>query len=164
MSVVCHSIGNVSIDDTTVGNVVDAMMNYSGRRREILDAVMAYEASLLQALSDAEHAASDVPTLQSQIASLQSQITALQEILNPPNAIWPNAFSELLTDDQLAAIYASTHPAVIRMRTRLTTIVSPMPFSEDSQLYMAVQLLGLLLPELFTEAEVTRILNRQAPE
>lgn len=157
MSVVCYSIGNVSVDGTIVGNVVDALLNYSGRRREILEAVVTYEATLMQALSDAQAAAASVP-------SLQARIVELEEILNPPNAIWPNAFQALLTSPQRAALWNATDPNMIDMAVNLLTIASPMPFNEGTPLYNSVLALGQLLPDLFTEAEVARILARQAPE
>lgn len=80
-----------------------------------------------------------------------------------PRMLWPYEFQALLTDDQLAAIYTSTIPAVIRMATKVQTIISPMPFDQASDLYLGVQALGLLMPEQFTPSEVTRILAAQPP-
>ncbi len=81
-----------------------------------------------------------------------------------PVSLWPYEFQGLLTDDQLVAIQLSTEPLLIRLRTKVQTIVSPMPFGEGSQLYQAVQLLGMVMPELFTPEEVSRILACQPPE
>lgn len=80
-----------------------------------------------------------------------------------PRTIWPYEFQDLLTDDQLVAIQTSAAAPLIRMRTQVQTLVSPMPFDETSQLYQGVQLLGMVMPELFTPAEVARILSGVNP-
>ena len=90
-----------------------------------------------------------------------------EQSASPPNelaTIWPYEFQGLLTDDQLVAIQTSMAPALIRMRTKVQTLVTPMPFDPSSELYQGIQLLGMLMPELFTAAEVSRILSGQAPE
>lgn len=80
-----------------------------------------------------------------------------------PRTIWPFEFISLLTDSQLAAIQTSDAPQLIRMRTQVQTLVSPMPFDEASQLYQGVQFLGYAMPDVFTPKEVARILSGVAP-
>lgn len=93
--------------------------------------------------------------------ALQAQLDA---ITNPPDGIFPYQFQRLLTDAQLVAIQLSADPTLIRMRTDVQTIVSPMPFGDGSNLRNGVMYLGMILPELFPQSEVDRILARQAPE
>lgn len=78
--------------------------------------------------------------------------------------IYPFPFGELLTDDQLTAIAVSVEPLLIRLRTRLQTITSPMPFGEGSPLRNAVLLLGQVMPDLFPPSEIERIIAMQPPE
>lgn len=87
-----------------------------------------------------------------------------ESMANIPRSLWPFEFISLLTDDQLTGIYTSDNPAVIRMATQVQTIVSPIPFDDGSPLCLGVQALGLLMPNLFTADEVTRILAGVPPE
>lgn len=80
-----------------------------------------------------------------------------------PRTIWPYEFIALLTDTQLAAIQTSDAVQLIRMRTQVQTLVSPMPFDETSQLYQGVLYLGYVMPGIFTAPEVSRILAGVAP-
>jgi hypothetical protein len=101
---------------------------------------------------------------QATITTLQARVTELEAILNPPDGIYPYQFQRLLTNEQLLAIVNSGDVVLIRMRTDVQTIVTPMPFSEGSDLRRAVEYLGFVLPELFTPGEVARILARTPPE
>lgn len=92
------------------------------------------------------------------------ELVHTETLADAPVELWPYQFQELLTDEQLVAIQTSEIPALIRMRSKLQTIVSPMPFGPGSELQMAVYALGMLMPSMFTETEVARILNRQPPE
>ena len=98
------------------------------------------------------------------IADLRSQVASYEAVLNPPDAIYPFEFVSLLTDDQLTAVQLSTDPTLIRLRTQVQTIVTPIPFGDGSPLRNGVAYLGMVLPDLFPPEEVARIISRTAPE
>lgn len=142
------------------------------------DAVNGDAASVLQQLSAAVEAARDAAVAQAAAETERDQAQAerdgykgerdalqaqLDAILNPPDGIYPYEFQQLLSDAQLAVVQLSADPAMIRLRTQLQTIVSPIPFGEGSTLRDAVLYLGQALPEVFTDDEVSRIIARRLP-
>lgn len=92
------------------------------------------------------------------------ELIGIEEIPDPPAEVYPYPFQKLLTTAQKNAIWNATEPPLTDLAIDLVTIISPMPFDEGSELRNAVLLLGQLLPELFTESEVARILTMQPPE
>lgn len=111
------------------------------------------------------HAVTDVDGVEWIVTVTEAGCTAT--LANPPSqarTIWPYEFQQLLTDDQLVAIQTSLHPQIIRMRTKVQTLVSPMPFDSQSELFQGVQLLGTLMPDVFPASEVARILAAAPPE
>ncbi len=96
--------------------------------------------------------------------NMQGELISSEPIPHTPRTVlYPNEFQQLLTPAQKLAIWNSTDPTLSLLAIELVTIVSPMPFTPGSQLYSTVQLLGMLLPELFTPSEVTRILSDTPP-
>lgn len=84
--------------------------------------------------------------------------------LAPIPTLYPYEFLSLLTGEQIGAIQTSADPTVIVLKSKLQTIVSPMPFNEGSELVNAINYLAATLPEVFTAPEVARILAMEAPE
>lgn len=89
---------------------------------------------------------------------------AVDAALAPIPALYPYEFQRLLTSQQKAAIWNATEPPLTDLAVDLLTIVSPMPFNAGSDLHNAVLYLGQAMPQLFTEAEVARILAMEVPE
>lgn len=114
--------------------------------------------------SQVETLAASVAENDATIAALRSQVASYEAVLNPPDAIYPFEFVSLLTDEQLTAVQLSTDPTLIRLRTQVQTIVSPIPFADGSPLRNGVAYLGMVLPDLFPPKEVARIISRMAPE
>lgn len=92
------------------------------------------------------------------------QLIETQELPDPPATIYPYDFQKLLTQAQRDVIWNATEPPLTGLAVDLVTIISPMPFGEGSPLRDAVNLLGQLLPGLFTESEVARIIAMNPPE
>lgn len=89
---------------------------------------------------------------------------AVDAALAPIPELYPYEFQRLLTSQQKAAIWNATEPPLTDLAIDLLTIVSPMPFNAGSELHTAVLLLGQAMPQLFTEAEVARILAMEVTE
>lgn len=83
--------------------------------------------------------------------------------LAPIPELYPYEFLQLMTPTQVVAIQQSADPTVIVLKSKLQTIVSPMPFNSGSELVNAVGYLAATLPEVFPEAEVARILAMEVP-
>jgi hypothetical protein len=68
--------------------------------------------------------------------------------------LWPYEFLSLLHPTEIVALQTSLDPTVIVLRSKLQTLVTPMPFGEGSELHQAVQYLtaaGLLTEERAAE-------------
>lgn len=77
--------------------------------------------------------------------------------------LYPFQFVSLLTHPQIVAIQTSTDPTVIVLRSKLQTVIDPLPFDVGTELYAALQYLAFVLPEAFTESEFNRIVNMELP-
>jgi hypothetical protein len=81
----------------------------------------------------------------------------------PRTELYPFELLSLLTSSQVVAVQTSFDPLVILLRSKLQTIVTPMPFVDGSEVYEAIEYLGMTMPQEFTEAEVQRILRGEVP-
>ena len=77
----------------------------------------------------------------------------------PKTELYPFELLSLFRPTQIIAVQTSTDPIVILLRSKLQTIVSPMPFTSGSEAYQAVEYLGLAMPDVFSSEEIARILR-----
>ena len=77
----------------------------------------------------------------------------------PKTELFPFELLSLLRPGQIIAVQTSYDPIIILLRSKLQTIVSPMPFVDGSEVYEAIEYLGMAMPDVFSPAEIARILR-----
>ena len=77
----------------------------------------------------------------------------------PRTELFPFELLSLLRPVQVIAVQTSLDPIVILLRSKLQTIVSPMPFVDGSEVYEAIEYLGMAMPDVFPPDEIARILR-----
>jgi len=80
----------------------------------------------------------------------------------PKTELFPFELLSLLRPGQIIAVQTSYDPIIILLRSKLQTIVSPMPFVDGSEVYEAIEYLGVSMPDVFPSAEIARILRGEA--
>ena len=80
----------------------------------------------------------------------------------PKTELFPFELLSLLRPGQIIAVQTSYDPIIILLRSKLQTIVSPMPFVDGSEVYEAIEYLGVSMPDVFPPAEIARILRGEA--
>ena len=81
----------------------------------------------------------------------------------PRTELYPFELLSLLTPSQVVAVQTSLDPLVILLRSKLQTIVTPIPFVDGSEVYEAIEYLGVSIPQYFSYSEVQRILRGEVP-
>jgi hypothetical protein len=77
----------------------------------------------------------------------------------PRTELFPFELLSLLRPGQIIAVQTSYDPIIILLRSKLQTIVSPMPFVDGSEVYEAIEYLGAAMPDVFPPEEIARILR-----
>ena len=77
----------------------------------------------------------------------------------PRTELFPFELLSLLRPGQIIAVQTSYDPIIILLRSKLQTIVSPMPFVDGSEVYEAIEYLGVSMPDVFPPEEIARILR-----
>jgi len=80
----------------------------------------------------------------------------------PRTELFPFELLSLLRPSQIIAVQTSYDPIIILLRSKLQTIVSPMPFVDGSEVYEAIEYLGISMPDVFPPAEIARILRGES--
>ena len=80
----------------------------------------------------------------------------------PRTELYPYELLLLFRNSQIVAVQGSSDPAMIVLMTKLQTIVSPMPFIDGSEVYEAIEYLGMAMPDAFPPAEIARILRGES--
>lgn len=80
----------------------------------------------------------------------------------PRTELFPFELLSLLRPGQIIAVQTSYDPIIILLRSKLQTIVSPMPFVDGSEVWEAIEYIGMALPEVFPPEEIARILRGEA--
>ena len=80
----------------------------------------------------------------------------------PKTELFPFELLSLLRPSQIIAVQTSYDPIIILLRSKLQTIVSPMPFVDGSEVYEAIEYLGVSMPDVFSPEEIARILRGEA--
>lgn len=72
-----------------------------------------------------------------------------EQVKAATTSLYPYELLDLITDDQLIAIQQHSHPIIVRIRTKLQTIVSPMPMAGEQmqQALGALVLFGIITQE-----------------
>ena len=87
-----------------------------------------------------------------------------EEVDRPPprDEMYPYELLSLFRDSQIVTVQTSTDPVLIVLMSKLQTIVSPIPFVDGSEVYDAIEYLGISMPDVFPPAEIARILRGEA--
>lgn len=80
----------------------------------------------------------------------------------PRTELFPFELLSLLRAGQIIAVQTSLDPLLILLRSKLQTIVSPIPFVDGSEVWEAIEYIGMTLPEVFPPEEIARILRGEA--
>ena len=80
----------------------------------------------------------------------------------PRTELFPFELLSLLRAGQIIAVQTSYDPIIILLRSKLQTIVSPMPFVDGSEVYEAIEYLGVSMPDVFPASEIERILRGES--
>ena len=97
-----------------------------------------------------------------QVVEMTPEEKAIVDQPLPKTELFPFELLSLLRPYQIIAVQTSYDPTVILLRSKLQTIVSPMPFVDGSEVYEEIEYLGVSMPDVFPSAEIARILRGEA--